>query len=52
MAARRILIIQGHPDPQCGHFCHALAARYAEGASDERREKWLDTLQGLGANGA
>lgn len=28
----RILIIQGHPDPIGGHFCHALAEAYAEGA--------------------
>lgn len=30
--ARRILIIQGHPDPAGGHFGHALADAYAEGA--------------------
>jgi putative NADPH-quinone reductase len=30
---RRILIIQGHPDPGGGHFCHALAQSYATGAS-------------------
>jgi len=29
----RIAIIQGHPDPHHGHFCHALAAAYAEGAA-------------------
>lgn len=27
-----IAIIQGHPDPAGGRFCHALAAAYAEGA--------------------
>jgi putative NADPH-quinone reductase len=27
-----ITIVQGHPDPQGGHFCHALAEAYAEGA--------------------
>ena len=32
MPTRRILIIQGHPDPKGGHFCHALAQAYAEGA--------------------
>ena len=31
--ARRIVIIQGHPDPQGGHFCHALAEAYAKGAT-------------------
>ena len=30
--ARKIAIIQGHPDPAGGHFCHALAEAYAEGA--------------------
>lgn len=29
---RRIAIIQGHPDPAGGRFCHALAAAYADGA--------------------
>lgn len=28
----RILIIQGHPDPDPAHFGHALASAYAEGA--------------------
>ncbi len=28
----RIVIIQGHPDPEGGHFCNALAQAYAEGA--------------------
>ncbi len=30
--ARRILIIQGHPDGAEPHFCRALAQSYAEGA--------------------
>ncbi len=30
---RRILIIQGHPDPAGRHFGHALADAYAEGAA-------------------
>jgi len=30
---KRILILQGHPDSRRSHFCHALAAAYAEGAS-------------------
>lgn len=29
---RRIAVIQGHPDPAGGHFAHALADAYAEGA--------------------
>jgi len=29
---RRILLIQGHPDPAGGRFCHALADAYARGA--------------------
>lgn len=32
MAPRRILIIQGHPDPAGGHFGHALADSYATAA--------------------
>lgn len=35
---RRIVIIQGHPDRQDGHFCHALADAYehsARGAGHE-----------------
>ncbi|WP_291297215.1 NAD(P)H-dependent oxidoreductase [Elioraea sp.] len=32
--ARRIVIIQGHPDPAGGHFCHALADAYAAGARE------------------
>ena len=30
---RRILIIQGHPDPASPHFGHALADAYADGAT-------------------
>jgi putative NADPH-quinone reductase len=30
--AKRIAIIQGHPDPDGDHFCHALADAYAQGA--------------------
>ncbi|MBG9390195.1 NAD(P)H-dependent oxidoreductase [Caenimonas sp. DR4.4] len=33
-ATRRILVIQGHPDPAGAHFCHALAASYAQGAQE------------------
>jgi putative NADPH-quinone reductase len=31
---RRILVIQGHPDPAGGHLCHALAEAYATAARD------------------
>jgi putative NADPH-quinone reductase len=30
--SKRVLIIQGHPDPAAGHFGHALADAYAEAA--------------------
>jgi putative NADPH-quinone reductase len=30
--SRNIAVIQGHPDPQGHHFCHALAQTYIEGA--------------------
>lgn len=33
MKSKRILVIQGHPDPQGGHFGHALAQAYADGAA-------------------
>jgi putative NADPH-quinone reductase len=35
---QRILIIQGHPDPAGGHFGHALADAYAEGAASAGHE--------------
>jgi putative NADPH-quinone reductase len=31
---KHIAIIQGHPDPQGHHFCHALAEAYAAGARE------------------
>lgn len=31
--SRRVLIIQGHPDPRGGHFGHALADAYARAAT-------------------
>jgi putative NADPH-quinone reductase len=33
MSARRILLIDGHPDPDPAHFVHALVTAYARGAS-------------------
>lgn len=32
--SRRIVIIQGHPDPAGSHLCHALADVYADGARE------------------
>ncbi|MBC7380058.1 MAG: NAD(P)H-dependent oxidoreductase [Burkholderiaceae bacterium] len=34
MNPTRILIIQGHPDPDEQHLCHALADAYAAGAAE------------------
>jgi putative NADPH-quinone reductase len=34
----RILILQGHPDANAKHFCHALADAYASGAADGGHE--------------
>jgi len=31
---KRMAIIQGHPDGQVRHFCHALADEYAKGCED------------------
>jgi len=33
MSSKRILLIQGHPDPKGGHFGQALAQAYADGAT-------------------
>ncbi len=30
--SKRILVIQGHPDPEASHYCHGLAAAYRKGA--------------------
>lgn len=35
---RRIVLIQGHPDPAGGHLDHALADAYAEGALEAGHE--------------
>ncbi len=35
---KRILLIQGHPDPAARHYGHALAAAYAEGARQAGHE--------------
>ncbi|MBN8892340.1 MAG: dehydrogenase [Rhodospirillales bacterium 70-18] len=43
----RILVIQGHPDPAGGHFCHALAHAYAEGASAAGHEVRRLSVAGL-----
>jgi putative NADPH-quinone reductase len=43
---RRILIIQGHPDPQGQHLGHALAAAYVEGAREAGHEvRTVDVAQ-------
>jgi putative NADPH-quinone reductase len=36
--ARRIVIIQGHPDAAGAHLCHALADAYAGGAAEAGHE--------------
>src|SRR5574342_751540 len=44
--ANRIAIIQGHPDPAGGRFCHALADAYAAGAESAAREvRRIDVAQ-------
>jgi putative NADPH-quinone reductase len=35
---RRILIVDGHPDPNFERFCHALASAYAKGAESAGHE--------------
>jgi putative NADPH-quinone reductase len=44
--ARRITLIQGHPDAQAQHFGHALAAAYVQGAAEAGHEvKSIDVAQ-------
>lgn len=50
--ARRILVIQGHPDAAGGHFCHRLGEAYAEGARAAGVAKWQGRLRLLGAQAA
>lgn len=45
--ARRIVIIQGHPDAQARHFGHALADEYAKGAQDGGHEVRRIEVAGL-----
>ena len=46
MTPRRILLIQGHPDPAGGHLCHALAQAYADGAREAGHElRLVDVAQ-------
>ncbi len=44
---RRIALIQGHPDPQGGHFGHALAGAYLEAAQAAGSEIRLITVAEL-----
>lgn len=42
----KITIIQGHPDPQGGHYCHALAEAYQRGATASGHElRLIDVAQ-------
>lgn len=36
--AKKVLILQGHPDPAGGRLCHALADAYAAGAKESGAE--------------
>jgi len=46
MQERRILLIQGHPDPAGGHLCHELAAAYERGArSAGHQVRTIDVAQ-------
>ena len=33
MSSRRVLVLDAHPDPDAGHFVHALARAYADAAN-------------------
>jgi putative NADPH-quinone reductase len=44
--SKRVLLIQGHPDPAGGHFCHALAQAYADGArAGDHEVRMVDIAQ-------
>lgn len=45
--ARRILVLDGHPDPDPRRFCHALADAYASGAVSAGHEVRRVDLSGL-----
>jgi putative NADPH-quinone reductase len=47
MSGRRVLVIQGHPDPRPSHFCHALADAYAAGAREAGHEVRLVSVATL-----
>ena len=58
MASRRILVLQGHPDPDDRQFGHALAGRHADGARDAGhvlgfvgigsvRRTWVGMVEGI-----
>ena len=38
MSQRRIVLLQGHPDPAGGHLCHTLADTYAAAAVEAGHE--------------
>lgn len=43
----RIALIQGHPDPAGGHFCHALADAYERSARESGHEVRVVDVAGL-----
>src|SRR5512145_319507 len=44
LMGQKILIIDGHPDPERGRLCHALAEAYVEGAMAAGKQIRLITL--------
>ncbi len=44
---QKILILQGHPDPEARHFGHALADAYAQGAQQGGHETRLVQITSL-----
>jgi putative NADPH-quinone reductase len=47
VSGKRVLVIQGHPDPRPSHFCHALADAYAAGAREAGHEVRLVSVATL-----
>jgi putative NADPH-quinone reductase len=50
-ATRKILILQGHPDPKAQHFDDALADAYAKGAAEAGHEARTAAAANSGCTG-
>jgi len=51
MTNRRVVIIQGHPDPDGQRFCRALADAYERGAEESGCQVKIIDVAGLDSHG-